>query len=368
MWILTSPTIPISVVENKWFIQKEKLLKDSIQVPCRQTIDNRMNEIYQRLKNIVKAELLEAEKITISLDVWTKKNFLSSFLGILASFYSASKKTKVVLLLDVKKITTIHHCHEDIQRELQEVLDEYDIPKEKILFAITDSGSNMVAAFRDHTFDFEDPQEIEEDRDIELQDIPRLGCMIHALLLCIKDFSEKIQNQEVIKKIQTVVTKFSHSHVLSAALQQSSGRVLLKLSRTRWNILYLVIKRILEVKRELKRLLKDNDMRSLLTAADWNSMEQMAKFLEPFHRHTDMCATDTVSLFSEGTMVVKDLLAHLEQYQESDYAEIAMETAERIKNTFWNRRAVITEGDMPRLRLIRETLPVSFDSNLFSYS
>ena len=78
MWVINSPTIPMSVVENPWFIKKEKLLRESIIVPCRQTLDRRMDEIYERLRGLVKEQLAEAEKISISLDIWTQKNFLSS--------------------------------------------------------------------------------------------------------------------------------------------------------------------------------------------------------------------------------------------------------------------------------------------------
>lgn len=359
MWLLTSPTTPVSVVENKWFIKKEKLLKDTISVPGRKAIDGRMNEIHRRWKDLLKAELQEAQKITISLDIWTKKNVVSSFLGVLASYYSPSKKTKVILLLDVKKIQTITHLHQDILRELEDVLLDFEISRDKILFVITDSGSNMVAAFRDHSFDFEDPQDEDEELEIDLSDCPRLACMIHALLLCIKDFSMKVQNRSIIQKIQIVVTKFSHSHVLSAALKQATGRVLLKLSKTRWNVLFLVIKRMLEVQNDLIKLLRSSGDGGLLTPDDWVAMQKMADFLEPFHKYTDMSATDSISLFSEATMIIKQLLTHLESYRNSEFHDIATEAAERIKNTFWKRRVVVSNVSTTSLRVLRETFPVS---------
>lgn len=361
MWVLTSPTIPTSVVENPWFIKKEKLLRDSITVPNRKALDKRMNEIHERWKDMLKVELQEAAKITISLDVWTKKNVVSSFLGVLASFYSPSQKTKVILLLDVKKIQTITHKHEDILRELEDVLDEFEISRDKILFAITDSGSNMVAAFRDSSFDFDDPQDEDEEHEIDLRDVPRLRCMIHPLLLCIKDFSQKVQNREIIGKIQAVVTKFSHSHVLTASLKQATGRILLKLSNTRWNVLYLVIKRMLDVQKDLMMLLRNSGDSNLLTPEDWDAMKNMAQFLEPFHRHTDMSATDSVSLFSEATMIIKELLTHLEGFNGTEFQDIAMDAAERMKNTFWTRRVVARDDGSTGLRILRETIPVSLN-------
>ena len=125
MWILTSPTISMSIVENPWFTKIQKRLLHSLsQVPCRRTLDNRMTEIHERLKKLMKKVLNNSDKICISLGIWTKRNFLSSFLGVLASFYSTQKQEKMVLLLNVKKISTITHTHQDVLRELESVLQE----------------------------------------------------------------------------------------------------------------------------------------------------------------------------------------------------------------------------------------------------
>ena len=85
--------------------------------------------------------------ITLCADVWTKRGMSESFLGITAHSLTQSFQTCIVTLA----VRSFENPHTSVRvRSLVEkVLDEWQISPNRILFAVTDNGSNMVAAFKE---------------------------------------------------------------------------------------------------------------------------------------------------------------------------------------------------------------------------
>ena len=76
-----------------------------------------------------------------------KKGLTSSYLGVTAHFFSKKDHKKHVFTLYVKRMPSPHTA-ENVRQLVEEVLDEWSLPHDKISVIITDSGSNVVAAFR----------------------------------------------------------------------------------------------------------------------------------------------------------------------------------------------------------------------------
>ena len=91
-----------------------------------------------------------------------------SFLGVIATFYDAADVKKLSLVLGVRKFGSTHHTSANVLSEMRCVLKEYAPIHGKIWKHVTDSGSNMVCAFR-NAFDddlSEEEAEVEQAEEI----------------------------------------------------------------------------------------------------------------------------------------------------------------------------------------------------------
>jgi len=105
--------------------------------------------MYKEEKEKIKQNLATARRITTGLDIWTKKGLTASFLGISACYFNPEDNKAEHKLLNLKEM--VHpHTAESISTLVEESMEEWGIPREKVLTTITDNGSNMVASFHTH--------------------------------------------------------------------------------------------------------------------------------------------------------------------------------------------------------------------------
>ena len=72
--------------------------------------------------------------------------------------------------------------------------------------------------------------------------------MIHSLLLCLNDFKQFANVNTIIDNVKRIINVFAHSSVGTQMLQNIIGKKLVAFSNTRWNIIYLVMKRMIQLK------------------------------------------------------------------------------------------------------------------------
>jgi len=73
-----------------------------------------------------------------------------------------------------------------------------------------------------------------------------------------------------------------------------------------------MVKRLLELKSQLKDMLSDAEVDSLLVV-EWSRLQELCSLLEPFATQTDTLQTDTVSL-SLAIPALLDMLCHLQAF------------------------------------------------------
>ncbi|KAL0151678.1 hypothetical protein M9458_053079, partial [Cirrhinus mrigala] len=77
------------------------------------------------------------------------KGLTASFLGVSACYFNPDDNKTEHKLLNLKEM--VHpHTVESISTLVEESMEEWGIPREKVLTTITDNGSNMVASFHIH--------------------------------------------------------------------------------------------------------------------------------------------------------------------------------------------------------------------------
>lgn len=88
-------------------------------------------------------------KVSIGIDLWTKKGLTASFLAISSCYFCAELQTPQHILLALEQVAHPHTA-QTIKACVDKCMQEWGISHEKIITVITDNGSNMVAAFK-HT-------------------------------------------------------------------------------------------------------------------------------------------------------------------------------------------------------------------------
>ena len=125
----------------------------------------------------------------------------------------------------------------------------------------------------------------------DLAEINSIHCTIHRLQLVIED---AILSQrsiiDLLAKCRRLATHFNHSALACTELKslqevQDPGITPLLLVQdvpTRWNSAYLMVERVVKLKRAIQLYLSDHDNLPTITANEWQICERFLHILKPF--------------------------------------------------------------------------------------
>jgi hypothetical protein len=222
-----------------------------------------------------------------------------------------------------------------LAEKLEQSLHDWHIDKSKILMVVTDNGANMVKAVKTvkmqlsvNATDITDTDDTEsdssgeeetgndfnndadshvndgsasdddEDEEIQMAEsvgLARFPCVAHTLQLVLKEI-DKIQSySSLIIKARAIVRKVRVSSVATEKLLSKSGRALVTDCSTRWNSVYLMISRLVEIKSALNEVLEEMQWDSLLNN-EWSRLTELTAVLKPFKEQTDIMQQDNLSL------------------------------------------------------------------------
>lgn len=100
-------------------------------VPGRTLISKEIDTILTDLKAQVQQYHSSASKVNLCADIWTKRGMTSSYLGLTAHFFSQKDHKRRTATLAVRKMAQVH-SGENIHALTEEILEEWDIPLNKI--------------------------------------------------------------------------------------------------------------------------------------------------------------------------------------------------------------------------------------------
>lgn len=282
----------------------------------------------------------QARKIALCADIWSKKGLTSSYLGVTAHFFSRKDHRKHVVTLSVKRMPSPHTAVH-VREKVEEVLHDWELSADKVSLIITDSGSNMVAAFRnlvekkDDTEEEDDQHEEEDEEgdnykdelDEEVDDfetkeidhditfsvfISRLSCFSHSLQLVVRRFDEVSSYRSVLKRVRALIRRVNMSTKATEKLISLCRKKLLKDCPTRWSSTFLVIERLLQVRSSLSTVLNELEWDDLPTS-DWKQLENIYTLLKPFAQYTSLVSGEEYTTLSSIIPVVTELSLHLEE-------------------------------------------------------
>ena len=136
---------PLSVVENKGFLELMKVAEPRFNLPSRGYFTKTViPSLFTRAQEHVKETLKTTRFICITTDLWTAAHSNRAYIcltchGIdgdwqLCSFCLATKELPVA------------HTVENISEKIEEILDEWNIDMDIIVAAVTDNARNMINA------------------------------------------------------------------------------------------------------------------------------------------------------------------------------------------------------------------------------
>lgn len=267
---------PFQIVENSGFCEYSKALNADYQLPNRKKLALMVDEKYKLVSESLKHELHDISYLALTSDIWTSDSN-KSLISLTAHYiYQYKLKSVVISTSEIQ----LHHTAENIALAIQDVMDQWEISS-KVVTIVTDNAAAMKKAVS------------------ECLNKRNHFCVVHTLNLAVKDCLEKetfdlagntsnCQLQQLLAKCRAIVSHFKHSTKASYALlkmQEQLNVNTLKLKqdvRTRWNSIFYMLERLLEVKIPLSATLPQLDTSPPnLDSNEWIITEDIVMLLRP---------------------------------------------------------------------------------------
>ncbi|XP_047505129.1 E3 SUMO-protein ligase ZBED1-like [Pieris napi] len=302
---------PFRIVEDRGF---RKLIQSAFPfyiIPTRKYFaNNLLPSRYESLREIKMVELRNVESICITADIWTSSTN-DSFLGVTGHYIDKDEYVLKSILLECVLLDG-SHTSINLATELLRVAEEWQVAN-KILLAVSDNGSNIKKA-------------IEKDLGWK-----HFGCYAHSLNLAVQEAMSKSEEVTALEgKIKTIVSYFKRSAKAWEKLkkyQEQAGKTVkrpLQSVSTRWNSIFYMMQRILEIKEEINSSLCNLNASAMsLSQFDWELCENVTKILKPFEEVTKEVSAQKYVSGSIVIPITTGLIASLENMDTSSYLETA---------------------------------------------
>lgn len=270
--MITTDFQPFSVVSDEGFRRFTEALNPDYTLPSRQFLSGTLLPAkYIEVQNRARELLKDAHSITLTTDAWTSCAN-DSYLALTAHFIDSSFKIKSVLL-EVCSLND-HHTSANLAAEIKRIITEWDIRENKILLAIADNAANIKKTVQEH---------------LKLR---YLGCFAHTLNLIAQDSIKPLE--PLILKVKDIVAYFRRSAVAKSKLdayQRQNNQIPKKLIQavsTRWNSVYYMCERLLELKEQVRASLAalGKEDLAVLSNEDFDTLSQLLKILAPLEMAT----------------------------------------------------------------------------------
>lgn len=266
---------PYSIVENQGFVRYSRNLEPRFVLPSRRLLSERIiPDMYVQVKDVVRKSVVAAKKLSFTTDTWTEGKTTEAFIGVSAHWIDDEWKRNFAVL-NCEEFSG-RHTGDMIAIKFETVLADWNIAKESCHVVLRDNASNMVRAFQ-HAH------------------IASLGCSLHTLQLAIHDciFDQRVVS-DALAVCRRLVGHFKHSSQASQRLTDIQRELQSDVLRpvqdvsTRWNSTYLMIARMLKIKRSVSVLCSETDGMSdkTLTPNMWSILENVKNMLEPVEKLT----------------------------------------------------------------------------------
>ena len=96
--------LPVTTIEDEDFLEMMEIVDKRLTVPKKTKISNMIEAEYASEKQKFKQRLAAVRKVTIGLDMWSKKGLTASFLAISACYFCVERNEPEHILLTLEQI------------------------------------------------------------------------------------------------------------------------------------------------------------------------------------------------------------------------------------------------------------------------
>ena len=235
---------PFNVIEGEGFLKLMREVAPSYKVPSSKFMKKKLCEKYDVTKLFYEKKIEQAKEVCLTLDIWTETMAEKSFLGVTIHFLEGTKMINCNIA--TKELNENHTCNY-LSNEINSVLHKWNISLSKIRCVITDNGANVVAAVKSvvsekkHLPCFPHTINLIVDAALKHKPIHTIILKVRAIVIWIKN---SVINSDKLRKIQ-----------LNGGVPEGSIKKLIMDVATRWNSVYYMLKRFLEMSRICSEIL-----------------------------------------------------------------------------------------------------------------
>lgn len=259
-------------MEDQGFRALVSLLDPTYVLPSRQTLKSMVEAKYHEEKQKAKEKVQKATAVALTSDMWTSIH-MDSYLAFTCHFVDEEDRLATVLLAVAK--FGERHTASNIASVKGSIMEEWGIPKSKVMCLTTDGASNMTLCST-------------------MMEIRHSHCIAHALNLVVKKSMKLTPGlEEVRTKARDIATHFRTSTVARErllCLQKQMGAPCAKLIQeveTRWNSTLDMLQRLYKQREPVGAALAylQTDI-SPLTSNQYASIGQCIALLAPLKEAT----------------------------------------------------------------------------------
>lgn len=263
---------PFNVIEGEGFLKLMKEVAPFYKVPSSTFIKKKLSEKYDIVALLYKQRIEKANELCVTTDVWTETMAEKSYLGVTVHFFEGIQLVNCNIA--TRELSHNHTAHY-LANILTSILDEWNILISKIRCIITDNGSNMVAAIK-----------------VIVSEKKHLPCFPHTINLIVEAGLKHDSIKTIISKVRTIVKWVKNSVINSDKLRKiqirygvpegSTKKFILDVS-TRWNSVYYMLERFIDLSRVCSELLLDNSASpEMLSGSEIEIIKQLTSLLKSF--------------------------------------------------------------------------------------
>ena len=307
---------PYCIVEDKGFTRLLKNLAPKYTIPSEKHFSTIVILLmYETIKAKVKYELDQADFLSLTSDGWTCQHTIQLYYSLTARFVTHEFIVNHVIL-QVTHFPESHTGH-NISKFINEALQTWEIPHEKIHAVLTDNAANVMAAIKESNLGNK-----------------HLPCLIHTLQLCIqkKIFREQGAS-DAIAVFRALAGHFHHSSSAVTKLKEIQSQLKLPEHKifqdvsTRWNSTYYMLERFIEQKKAIALycITRTQTNAKNPTENQWQLAEMLVCILKHFKSATKE--------MSKETACTSEIIPFI--YAMEKFLDYACDTATEIKTVVY---------------------------------
>ncbi|QQP35181.1 Uncharacterized protein FKW44_023335 [Caligus rogercresseyi] len=312
---------PVYMVDCKGFRDFIQSLDPYYDIPSRRTIMNTLlPKVFQEDREEVTSEILNAESVSLTSDLWTSKVNTHAYISLTAHYISPNNNNIPILKQKGIACSSFMEAHTsiNISNFLRNTILEHNI-QDKVISITTDNAGNMRNSILTLPFD-----------------VDHIGCYAHKLNLAVCDAIKKVSElKDLRSKLSNIVRMTKKSLPLKLEFQRAQEcvgqRPPLKILKqdvpTRWNSLYLMMERILDQKAAVIMFLsniKDKKNNIYISSKEWSDLEDIVKSLAIAYFVTqELCEEKNVSSSKMIPMTKQMLKAYSNIVNRSQFSNLS---------------------------------------------